>query len=193
VKGLLVFMMVDYAGNPADAKRMNAEASDLESDDLNRLPARRTLGWPLPGKNAVQPTYGQLDAMPLCQGSLDRCELGTSRPHGTGGADGLLLMRIKDKLTILADTEAERHFAAEVAAPLSLILLRLRYPLSDTVTFGLGHGRQDGEHQLERLVGQVRIRWRNSISIRYWFTSINRSMRNGHWNEGGFRRRKNTE
>jgi hypothetical protein len=94
------------------------------SADFQRM-ARGAAGRLLPGEDAVQPTHGQLDAMPLCQGRLDGCELGTSRPHGTGGTDGLLLMRIGHKLTIIADTEAERHLAAEVAATITLILLVL--------------------------------------------------------------------
>ena len=59
-------------------------------------------------------------------------------------ADGCLLALMRRKLAMLAATIAERHDAAEIAAPRLLISLDLSDPLTNAIALGLRESCCDG-------------------------------------------------
>ena len=63
-----------------------------------------------------------------------------------------LLAVVRDKLALVAGTEAERDFSAEIAAARFLVGLHLPDALSDAVTLGLGECGGDRQEQLGQAV-----------------------------------------
>jgi hypothetical protein len=86
--------------------------------------------------------------MPGLQSFPDGFQFGPILSHRLRRAERRLLVKISDKLAIVANSETKGNLSAKIPATLPLIGLDGGDTLSDSVPFSFGHGGQDGEHQL---------------------------------------------
>lgn len=95
----------------------------------------------------MQRIQRQLPAVLRRKHRLDRSKSRTLGAQSASMGDQRLFGGVRHKTAILADSEAERDNAAEVAPALALVALDLGYAFADAVTLCLGDRRQDREDE----------------------------------------------